>query len=30
MTSTQLEVFVLAGQNTLHHKLPKFLMGIQI
>ena len=30
MTSTQFEVFVLAEQNMLHHKPPKFLMGKQI
>ena len=27
---SRFEVFVLAGQNILHHKPPKFLMGKQI
>jgi hypothetical protein len=27
---SKFEVFVLAGQNKLHHKPPQFLMGKQI
>ena len=27
---SRLEIFVLAAQNTRHHKPPKFLMGKQI